>query len=173
MNHFKIILALITFFIISACTVRTTQLDALRSMGNQEELLSAEGFFWNAQINERESAEVLAINMDDHTAFASRDGWIMRFNGWEIYELNIPTLSLVIHMNFSQTNVTSEGSHSSQMQCEPWSNTEIDIGVRHHRLCMVAGVTYEGFLIVNSLGETIEIHQYISEAFGYLNLTKL
>jgi len=111
--------------------------------------------------------------MDDHTAFASRDGWIMRFNGWEFFEINVPDQSVAIEISFSIEDVVTQGTHPSQMRCEPWSNTEIETGVRHHRLCMVAGVTYESFLIVNSLGETIEIHQYISEAFGYLNLTKL
>lgn len=161
-------------FLVSACNVGSNQLSNLQSINNDRgNEASTEGFLWSAILGAGEASEVVPIEVQGHTAFANRAGWIIRFNGWEFFEINVPDQSVAIEISFSIEDVVTQGTHPSQMRCEPWSNTEIETGVRHHRLCMVAGVTYESFLIVSSLGETIEIHQYISEAFGYLNLTKL
>ena len=65
------------------------------------------------------------------------------------------------------------GSYAYRMDCSAWEVQEQGTSLRHNRQCTSDQTSSDNYLIVNDRGETVEIHQLISEDSGYLNLRKL
>jgi hypothetical protein len=155
--------------LLCACVSYSSQYNALTS--TNDEAVDLSDYIWTVDIDNT-ITEVYPITLDTHTAFANRGGWIIQFNGWEIFQLIMPEQVDDIY-NFSETTLVVTGTHNYQMSCSPWQDEQIDGGIKHNKHCSNQYTTIDNYLIVNELGETIEIHQFISDDLGYLNLRKL
>lgn len=166
----KNFLLLFIFIMFQGCTSYSTQLTALQS--TRDDTIDVDQFLWSAQYLEQE-AYLYPINLDDQTAFANQDGLILRFNGWEIFQVIIPELDVNTVSNYMPDQVIVTGTYNYQMSCSPWEAESIGASIKHNRQCSNDQTSADNYLVVNELGETVEIYQFISDDIGYLNLKKL
>jgi hypothetical protein len=163
-------LLVIFFFLYQGCTSYSTQLVTLQS--SWDDTVDVDQFLWTAKYLEQE-AYLYPINLDDQTAFANQDGLILRFNGWEIFQVIIPELDINTVLNYMPDQVIVTGTYNYQMNCFPWEVESIGGSIKHNKQCFNNETSTDNYLVVNELGETVEIHQFISDDLGYLNLKKL
>jgi hypothetical protein len=166
----KNFLLLFIFIIYQGCANYSTQLTALQS--SRDETVDVDQYLWSAKYLEQE-AYLYPINLDDQTAFANQDGLILRFNGWEIFQVIIPESDINAVLNYMPDQVIVTGTYNYQMSCSPWEVESIGASIKHNRQCSNDQTSADNYLVVNELGETVEIHQFISDDVGYLNLKKL
>ena len=166
----KKILLYLFFIIALGCSSYSNQLNNIRAPFN--DMVDVDQFLWSATLDDI-SFLVYPINLSDHTAFANREGVIIRFNGWEIFQLIIPKIDTNIILNFSPDQVVSTGTYNYQMNCLPWEAESIGGSIKQNKHCYSDEIAANNYLFVNEQGETLEIHQFISNDLGYLNLKKL
>jgi hypothetical protein len=166
----KNFLLLIIFFMFQGCASYSTQLTALQS--SRDDTVDVDQFLWSAQFLDQE-VYLYPINLDNQTAFANQDGFILRFNGWEIFQVIIPESDINAVLNYMPDQVIVTGTYNYQMSCSPWEVESIGASIKHNRQCSNDQTSADNYLVVNELGETVEIHQFISDDVGYLNLKKL
>jgi len=163
-------LIILLFIFLQGCTNYSTQLNDIRS--SRIDTVDVEQFLWSAVIIDQE-INLYPINLDDQTVFANQDGFIFRFNGWEIFQIIIPELDINAVLNYMVDQVIVTGTYNYQMNCTPWEAEPIQGIIKHNRRCSNSEIRADNYFVVNEVGETIEIHQFISDDLGYLNLKKL
>ena len=166
----KNFLLLFIFTIYQGCASYSTQLTALQS--TRDDTVDVDQFLWFAKYLEQE-AYLYPVNLDDQTAFANQDGLIFRFNGWEIFQVIIPKSDINAVLNYMPDQVIVTGTYNYQMSCSPWEAESFGGSIKHNKQCSNDDMSADNYLVVNELGETVEIHQFISDDLGYLNLKKL
>jgi hypothetical protein len=166
----KIYLLIVIFIMCQGCVSYSTQLTAIQS--TRDDTVDVDQFLWSAKYLDQESY-LYPINLDDQTAFANQEGLILRFNGWEIFQVIIPELDINAALNYMPDQVIVMGTYNYQMNCFPWEAESIGASIKHNKQCSNDDMSADNYLVVNELGETVEIHQFISDDLGYLNLKKL
>jgi hypothetical protein len=164
-----------SFFLIflcsTGCSSYSRQFEAIRSVNNDQENDVRE-FLWEASLLDS-NIEIYPVTLTDHTAFANREGWILRFNGWDIFEVIIPEIEINTFFDFAEANVSVTGTFNYILSCMPWDIEDEGPNIRHIKNCSNGDINISNYLIVNDLGETVEIHHFISPDIGYLHLKKL
>ena len=166
----KNFLLLFIFIMYQGCASYSTQLTTIQS--TRDDTVDVDQFLWTAKYLEQ-VAYLYPINLDEQTAFANQDGLILRFNGWEIFQVIIPELDINAALNYMPDQVIVMGTYNYQMNCFPWEAESIGASIKHNKQCSNDDMSADNYLVVNELGETVEIHQFISDDLGYLNLKKL
>ncbi len=166
-KNYKFLIILILF---QGCTSYSTQLNDIQS--SRIDTVDVDQFLWSAVIYDQE-INLYPINFDDQTVFANQDGFILRFNGWEIFQIIIPESDISAVLNYMPDQVIVTGTYNYEMNCSPWVAESIGASIKHNKQCSNDQMRADNYLIVNELGETVEIHQFISDDLGYLNLKKL
>ncbi|MFZ8952632.1 MAG: hypothetical protein ACO2ZB_02770 [Gammaproteobacteria bacterium] len=160
----------IFLFVMAGCVNYSTQLNDIQA--SRAEGVDVDQFLWRAQWQGQE-VDLYPINLEDQTVFANREGVIIRFNGWEVFQVIFPELEFDTIFNFLEGELIVSGSYAYRMDCSAWEVQEQGTSLRHNRQCTSDQTSSDNYLIVNDRGETVEIHQLISEDSGYLNLRKL
>lgn len=164
-----------SFFLIylylAGCTSYSRQFEAIRAVNNDQEN-DVHDFLWEASLLDSH-LEIYPVTLTDHTAFANREGWILRFNGWDIFQVIIPEIEINTLFDFAEANVSVTGTYNYVLSCMPWDIEDVGPNLKHTKNCSNGDINISNYLIVNDLGETVEIHQFISLDVGYLNLKKL
>ncbi|MEK9687928.1 MAG: hypothetical protein VW306_06355 [Gammaproteobacteria bacterium] len=161
---------LLIFILFQGCTSYSTQLNDIQS--SRIDTVDVDQFLWSAVINDKET-NLYPINLDDQTVFANQDGFILRFNGWEIFQVILPESDINAVLNYMSDRVIVTGTYNYLMSCSLWESESLDGSIKHSKQCSNSQMSAENYLVVNEQGETVEIHQFISEDLGYLNLKKL
>lgn len=160
----------IFLFMMAGCVNYSTQLNDIQA--SRAEGVDVEQFLWRAQWLGQE-VDLYPINLEDQTVFANQEGVIIRFNGWEVFQVIFPELEFDTIFNFLEAELIVSGNYTYRMDCSVWEVQAQGTSLRHKRQCKSDQISVDNYLIVNDRGETIEIHQFVSEDSGYLNLRKL
>jgi hypothetical protein len=160
----------------AGCSAGSNQLGGLTTLineGIEPSTSSADAFFWVADINESNEADVLAIAVSDHTAFANRDGWIIRFDGWEIFEVQVPELAISIKKQSTDDQEILESLDGIQAyECGLWVELAVDEGSYFEKRCSVDGQERVNYIKVNAQGVTTEVLQHMGAQLNPIRLSK-
>jgi len=88
---------LIFLFVMAGCVNYSTQLNDIQA--SRAEGVDVDQFLWRAQWQGQE-VDLYPINLEDQTVFANREGVIIRFNGWEVFQVIFPELEFDTIFNF-------------------------------------------------------------------------
>lgn len=166
----KNFLLLFIFIIYQGCASYSTQLTALQS--SRDDTVDVDQFFMVCELSRAGSLSI--PHKPRRPDSLCESGWINHQVQWlEIFQVIIPESDINSVLNYMPDQVIVTGSYNYQMICSPWEAESIGASIKHNRQCFDDQTSADNYLLVNELGETVEIHQFISDDLGYLNLKKL
>ena len=167
----KKMLILFSLFMVGACTIGSSQLEAFFGGDNEE---GVEDAFWQADFN-GVKYQLIAINLPNGVLFSDRFGNSAIFDGWSFNNLiGFGQFNGYIEFEEVEVGETKLNVNSFQelsVDCSRWTEVVLENGLSYSRFCGNQ-TEYPDVLKINDKGQIVSISQYIISVNNTFTLTK-